>query len=97
RYYGTEEEYQRLVSANRGRHLSDGTPFTGVLVPGEVLLVPAASRMVAQVDGQAVYVVEEGDTLRGIAARFLGDEMCWPEIFAVNRGKARLPDGRTLT
>ena len=47
--------------------------------------------------GRVVYVVQRDDTLQGIAGRFLGDPAAWPAIFALNRGSARLPDGRTLT
>ena len=51
----------------------------------------------ASADGTVVYVVQRDDTLQGIAGRFLGDPAAWPAIFALNRGSARLPDGRTLT
>ena len=99
RFYGTGEEYMRLVDANAGRRMPDGEYFTraGVIRPGWVLIVPRASTAIQSVNGRSYYVVEKGDTLRGIAARFLGDENRWPEIFDLNRGKARLPDGRVLT
>ncbi|MPZ13483.1 MAG: hypothetical protein GEU73_03510 [Chloroflexi bacterium] len=35
--------------------------------------------------------------MRGIAARLVGDAERWDEIFELNRGSARLADGRTLT
>lgn len=99
RFYGTGFEYGRLVQANAGREMSDGGRFTraGVIQPGWVLLVPLPSRAVEQVDGDVYYVVEKGDTLRGIAARLLGDEAAWPGIFEANRGRAKLADGRTLS
>ncbi|HWQ12831.1 MAG TPA: peroxidase family protein [Roseiflexaceae bacterium] len=39
-----------------------------------------------------VHVVQPGDTLRGIAARFLGDARRWPEIFQANRDVIANPD-----
>jgi hypothetical protein len=39
-----------------------------------------------------IYVVQRGDTLRSIAARFLGDERRWREIFEANRAKISNPD-----
>ncbi|HEY3081074.1 MAG TPA: LysM peptidoglycan-binding domain-containing protein [Chloroflexota bacterium] len=98
RYYGTGEEYKRLLTANVGRTMPDGARFdrTGVIRPSWVLVVPLPGASLEQTNGVTHYVVEEGDTLRGIAARFLGDEMRWPAIFELNRGSARLSDGRTL-
>lgn len=99
RFYGTGEEFPRLVEANDGRHMPDGQVFTraGIIQPDWVLRVPLPSQAVQREDGSTYYVVEPGDTLRGIAARFLGDENRWPAIFALNRGKARLADGRTFS
>ena len=42
------------------------------------------------------YKVRSGDTLRSIAQSLLGSELRWPEIFALNKGKAQA-DGRSLT
>ena len=97
RYYGDGEQYSRLVSANAGRLMPDGRRFTkaGVIYPGWVLIVPPVNPTAAQ--GETVYVVQPGDSLRSIAARLLGDEMRWPEIFTLNHGTATLPDGGTLT
>lgn len=39
-----------------------------------------------------IYVVQRGDTLRSIAARFLGDERRWREIFEANRATISNPD-----
>ena len=39
-----------------------------------------------------IYIVQRGDTLRSIAARFLGDERRWREIFEANRATISNPD-----
>ena len=98
RFYGTGGEYPRLVEANLSRQMMDGRVFTqaGVILPGWVLLVPMPSATVEEVDGNRYYGVEAGDSLSGIAARLLGAETRWPEIFELNRGVARLEDGRVL-
>lgn len=99
RFYGTGEEFPRLIEANAGRTMPDGRRFerTGVIQPGWQLRIPPASKTTRDVNGKKVYVVEKGDTLRGIAARFLGDESRWPEIFNLDRGVTRMPDGRVLS
>ena len=97
RYYGTGDEFARLHEANVERFMPDGTRYEGRLRLGQVLMVPPANMVVERDNGRTIYTVERGDTLRGIAAHFLGDEMRWPEIFAINRGVAELPDGRALT
>jgi two-component SAPR family response regulator len=99
RFYGTGQEYPRLVAANLGRVMEDGRRFTqaGVIHPGWHLDAPAPSRAVEEVAGESYYVVERGDTLRGIAARLLGDEARWTELFDANRGVARLDDGHALS
>ena len=93
RFYGTGDEFSRLVDANTGRRMSDGNVFTraGVIQPGWVLRVPLPSRATQSEGGQTYYIVQKGDTLRGIAARFLGDENRWPSIYDLNRGKALWP------
>ncbi len=54
-------------------------------------------RAVAPAAPTAEYVVQPGDTLAGIAARLLGDESRWREVFEANRGVARLDDRRVLS
>lgn len=97
RFYGTGYEFPRLVTANVGRQMPDGEHFTraGVIQPGWVLRIPPPNLAVEEVGGRAYYVVEEGDSLRGIAARLLGSEGRWRELFDLNRGNAGV-DGRIL-
>ena len=97
RYYGDGALFPALHEANLDRPMPDGTRYEGRLSAGQLLLVPPITPAAAPAAETFVYTVEDGDTLRAIAARFLGDEMRWPEIFALNQGVARLPDGRTLT
>ncbi|MGE0544369.1 MAG: LysM peptidoglycan-binding domain-containing protein, partial [Dehalococcoidia bacterium] len=99
RFYGTGHEFPRLVAANAGRVMPDGEQFTqaGVVQPGWILLIPLPNRTVDHSDGYSYYAVEAGDTLRGVAARLLGDAARWPEIFELNRGMAELSDGLILT
>jgi DNA-binding SARP family transcriptional activator/nucleoid-associated protein YgaU len=98
-FYGDGAAFPRIVSANAGRRMPDGRYFTraGVIRPGWLLRIPQATRTVQPVDEQATYEVASGDSLSGIAARRLGRMDRWPELFELNRGAARLPDGRTLT
>lgn len=98
RFYGTGYEFPRLVAANAGRMMPDGARFTraGVLQPGWLLRVPLPSQAVHEVDGKSYYVVEEGDTLQGIAARLLGNEDRWVALFDLNHDRAAL-DGQTLS
>ena len=99
RFYATGTEYSRLVEANVGRQMADGRVFTreGVLQPGWVLRVPLPSTAVEEVSGKTFYTVEPGDSLSGIAARLLGDETRWPEIFQVNADKPSAAGQRVLT
>jgi DNA-binding SARP family transcriptional activator len=78
--------------------MPDGRTFTrgGVIHPGWELRLPLDEPAVGAVEVRT-YVVQRGDTLSSIAGRMMGDEEAWPELFALNRGTARLPDGRTLT
>ncbi len=99
RVYGDGLAYPRIVDANVGRRMADGKIFTrqGVILPGWQLLVPDAPDTADSLAGTGWYTVEPGDTLRGIAARELGDPEQWSAIFDLNCGAARLADGHTLT
>ena len=99
RFYGSGTDYPKLVAANTGRVMPDGHTFTdaGVIQPGWKLRIPLPSAAIDESGGQVRYLVQPGDTLADIAARMLGDEDRWQQLYAANRNVAKLPDGRVLT
>lgn len=98
RFYGNGDEYTRLVAANMGRRMPDGEHFsqTGVIQPGWVLRVPLPNAVVQVENHARYYIVQEGDTLQTVAARLLGREDRWTQLFDLNRDNARL-NGYVLT
>jgi DNA-binding SARP family transcriptional activator/LysM repeat protein len=98
-FYGSGAEYPRLVEANAGRVMPDGRTFAraGVIQPGWKLRIPLPSPVIDDSGGEVKYIVQPGDSLSDIAARLLGNEDRWQELYAANRNVARLPDGRVLT
>jgi DNA-binding SARP family transcriptional activator len=95
--YGTDEHWELILDANRGRAMPDGRRFDGRVEVGDVLRIPPAPRRGERVARLRTYEVRDGDIPRGIAERFLGDEMRWPEIWELNKGKAEDPYGRKWT
>ncbi len=93
RYYGTGWEYKRLLKANMGHVMRGGERFTNAVIqPGWILEIPPVNRTLDEQAGTRIYTVEWGDTLRGIAARFLGSETRWQEIYEANRASIDDPD-----
>ncbi len=58
-------------------------------VNGDALTAPAAEASAPETE---YYVIESGDTLWGIAAKFLGNGSKYPDIFEANREVIEDPD-----
>lgn len=97
REYGAGAAYRRIIDANVGRQMPNGSRFTarGVIQPGWSLVLPDLPALTETADGHLWYTVQQGDSLSLIAATMLGDAEEWKTIFQLNRG-ALARDGRTL-
>jgi hypothetical protein len=85
RFLGDEMRWPEIRNANRDKI---GDP--DLIHPGvELVIVVGGSP--APIPNMR-HIVREGETLRSIARRFLGDEMRWPEIRNANRDKIGDPD-----
>lgn len=61
----------------------------------EMEIMVKATDVMKQLDAEddvTYYIIESGDTLSGIAKRFLGDAMKYPDIFEANREVIYDPD-----
>jgi len=98
RYYGAGTETGRIAAANAGQPMAGGATFTrpDVIHAGWALEIPALDVDVEEVDGARVYTVQPGDTLGGIAGRYLGSTERWRELFELNQYAAVTPDGMVL-
>ncbi len=99
RFFGSWQGYKRIFDANRHLPQPDGRTLQDArkIYKGWRLIIPQPTHGVGETDHAGVHVVRSGETLSGIAATELGDARRWPELFALNRDRAHLADGRTLT
>ncbi len=98
RVYGDGSRFVDIVETNRGRLMPDGERFDDprLIQPGWVLRLPLPAGNVSTAAAATTYRVRPGDSLWGVAARFLGDGFRWMEIWQANRGR-EMPDGRRFT
>lgn len=98
RYYDSGEEFDQVIDSNIGKQMPDGRVFdrAGLIYPGWVLDIPLPSPVVEERDGARWYVVQPGDTLSGIAARLLGSQERYHELFELNVGTRLGDDGPEL-
>ncbi len=99
RFYGSWQEYKVIFDANRDLPQPDGRTLQDArkIYKDWRLIIPQPTQGVDADAHPGVHVVRSGETLSGIAATELGDPRRWPELFALNRDRAHLADGRTLT
>ncbi len=99
RFFGSWQGYKLIFDANRNLPQPDGRTLQDArkIYKGWRLIIPQPTQGVHENGQPGVHVVRLGETLSGIAATELGDARRWPELFALNRDRAHLADGRTLT
>ncbi|MGE3448812.1 MAG: BTAD domain-containing putative transcriptional regulator [Microbacteriaceae bacterium] len=101
RHLGDGVRWRELFALNRGVLQPDGRAWTDpqtILVGWRLRLPPdeaVASRPSGRSTTTLVHIVEPGDTLTGLAARYLGDPARYREVFDANLDVIQ-PDGRRL-
>jgi len=90
-------DYRPIMRATRGISQPVAGPITDPnrIWPGQILLIPLPCPALRLAGDHVLYVVQQGDYLSAIAARFLGDWRAYPAIAALNRG-VHQPDGGAL-
>jgi len=96
RYYNDEMRWPEIYRASTGIAQPGGVRLDNPdrIYPGEELHIPLPAANLA-VDGDRVaYIVQPGDTLQSIAARFLGDWRLYSAIAAATGGRVQADPGR---
>ena len=90
-------DWRPIMAATRGVPQPVGSPITdpNFIVRGQTLLIPLPCPALRLAGDHALYVVQQGDYLSEIAARFLGDWRLYRQIGDLNRG-VHQPDGAAL-
>ena len=95
---GGGEHWQQIWDLNRGRTQPDGEVMTnpGLLKPGWTVLLPASASASPTAGGSDVedVIVQEGDTLSGIAQSHGVSD--WQQVWKASQGMAE-PNGQHLT
>jgi len=96
RYYNDEMRWPEIYRASTGIAQPGGVRLDNPdrIYPGEELHIPLPAANLA-IDGDRVaYIVQPGDTLQSIAARFLGDWRLYSAIAAATGGRVQADPGR---
>jgi len=90
-------DYRPIMRATRGTPQPVAGPITDPnrIWPGQILLIPLPCPALRLAGDHVLYVVQQGDYLSAIAARFLGNWRAYPALAALNRG-VHQPDGGAL-
>ena len=78
RFLGSAARWPEIFNVNR-----DTIQNPDLIRVGQALRIPVQF---------GTHIVQSGETLRSIAAQFLGDATCWRAIFDVNRDRIQNPD-----
>lgn len=97
-HLGDGMRWRELFELNRGVPQPDGQAWTDpeIIRPGWRLQLTSPSTLQPPPEASMIHVVEAGDTLSGLAERYLGNPASSSELFQLNRDRPQ-PDGRCLT